>query len=94
MNISAIKKKIQPILKRNDIKRAAVFGSVARGEVRKNSDIDILIEYNKNNKSLFDFIGLKIELEERLKRKVDLTEYSMIRPRIRSKILNEQVSIY
>ncbi len=94
MGIADIKKKIKPILKRNNVKRAAIFGSVARGKEKKNSDIDILIEYKNEDKSLLDFVGLKLELEDKLNKKVDLTEYSTIRPRIKDRILKEQVHIY
>jgi len=70
MNIAEIKIKIKPILKRHNVKRAAVFGSYARGDQKKKSDIDILIEYkNDNDKSLLDFVGLKLELEKRLGKK-------------------------
>ena len=94
MNIAEIKIKIKPILKRHNVKRAAVFGSYARGDQKKKSDIDILIEYkNDNDKSLLDFVGLKLELEKRLGKKVDLVEYCAIRPRIKSRVLNEQLSI-
>ena len=69
-DIIEIKKKITPILKSHDVKKAAVFGSVVRGEQNKKSDIDILIEFKKDNdKSLLDFVGLKLDLEEALKRK-------------------------
>lgn len=93
MSIKDIKKKIKPILKRNDVKKAAIFGSFARGEEKKNSDIDILIRYKNDDKSLLDFVGLKLELEEKLGKKVDLAEYSMIRPRIKGRILKEQIHI-
>jgi len=93
MEIADIKKKIKPILKRHDIKKAAVFGSYARGDQKKKSDVDILVQYRKNDKSLFDFVGLKLDLEKRLNKKVDLVEYSTIRPRIKDRILKEQVFI-
>ncbi len=91
--ILEIKKKIVPILKRNDVKRAAIFGSYARGEQKKRSDVDILIEYGNDDKSLFDLAGLHIELEESLKRKVDLVEYSVIHPLLKDRILKEQLVI-
>ena len=81
-------------LKLHDVKKAGVFGSYARGDENNKSDVDILIEYKDNDKSLFDFIGLKLDLEKILKKKVDLGEYCAIRPRIKEKILKEQVSIY
>ena len=94
MSINDIKNKIIPILRRNSISRAAVFGSYARGEERKDSDIDILIEYkNGHDKSLLDFIGLKLALEEKLNKKVDLVEYEALRPQIRRRVLNEQLKI-
>jgi len=94
MGIQEIKNKIKPILKRHNVKKAALFGSYARGDQKKRSDVDILIEYKNDEKSLLDFIGLKIDLEKKLNKKVDLGEYCAIRPRIKEKILKEQVSIY
>ena len=94
MSIAEIKNKIKPILKRHDVKRAAIFGSYARGDEKKKSDVDILIEYkNDNNKSLLDFVGLKLELEKKLGKKVDLVEYCALRERIKHKVLSEQLLI-
>ena len=90
MSIKDIKEKITPILKRNDVKRAAFFGSVARGDAKKNSDIDILVEFKKNDKSLLDLAGLKIELEEKMNKKVDVLTYNSIHPLLKEIILKEQ----
>ena len=92
MNIEEIKRKILPILKKYGVTRAGIFGSVVRGEARKDSDIDILVEI-ESRMSLLDFAGLKLELEEALGRKVDLGEYSVIKPIIKEQILKEEVSI-
>lgn len=93
-NISLIllKKKSIPILKRYDVSRAAVFGSFARNQMRRNSDIDILIDIKKNI-SLLDFVGLKLEIEEVLGKKVDLVEYETIKPLIKERIIKEQLVI-
>lgn len=90
--IEEIKERILPILKRYDVKRAGIFGSVARGEDTEVSDIDILVEIEKRM-SLLDFAGLKLELEEALGRQVDLGEYSTIKPIIKERILSEEISI-
>jgi predicted nucleotidyltransferase len=90
--ISEIKKIILPILKRYNVKRAGIFGSVVRGEETENSDIDLLVEI-EDEISLLDFAGLKLELEESLGRKVDLGEYAAIKPVIKEQILSEEVSI-
>jgi predicted nucleotidyltransferase len=86
------KKKVVPVLKRNDVVHAGIFGSFARGEAKKRSDIDILIEF-KGRKSLLDLVGVKLELEETLKRKVDVVEYSTIHSLLREKILKEEVPV-
>lgn len=90
--IEEIKKKILPILKKYGVKKAGVFGSIVRGEAREDSDIDILVEI-ESKISLLDFVGLKLELEEALRRKVDLGEYSVIKSVIKDQILSEEVSI-
>lgn len=88
-----IKKKALPVLKRHAVKRASIFGSFARGDAKKNSDVDFLIEYKTKNKSLFDLVDLKFELEEILGRKVDIVTYNSIYPGLRQRILAEQVVI-
>lgn len=90
--IQSIKKKILPVLKKNKIKRAGIFGSYARGEQKKNSDIDILVKIN-TKMSLFDFVGIKLELEDNLGKKVDLIEYKLIHPRLKKQILKEEIKI-
>jgi predicted nucleotidyltransferase len=93
MTIQTIKKQIIPILRRQGVVKAAFFGSIARGDMRKKSDIDLLVSLRKD-KSLLDFAGLKIELEEKLGRKVDLLTYDAIHPLIKDRILNGQKIIY
>ena len=90
--IDEIKRKILSILKRYNVKRAGIFGSIVRGEENKESDIDILVEI-VGRMSLLGFAGLKLELEEALGQRVDLGEYSTIKPIIKEQILSEEVSI-
>jgi len=94
MTIRIIKKKIIPILKNDGVIKAAIFGSYATGEQKKNSDIDIVIKYKKNNKSLFDLIQLQHDLEKKLGKKVDLLTYGGIHPLLKDIILKEQKIIY
>jgi predicted nucleotidyltransferase len=81
-----------PILKRHGVVRAAVFGSCARGDMKPDSDIDILVEIQQDI-SLLDFIRIRQEISESLGREVDLVEYDSVKPRLRDEILNEQVPI-
>lgn len=88
-----IKRKAVPILKKHGVKRAAIFGSVARGTATAKSDVDFLIEYQSKKKSLFDFVDLKLALEEALECKVDVLTYSSIYWQLKKHMLNEQVMI-
>lgn len=90
--LDKLKLKIAEILKKNNIKKAGIFGSYARGDFKKNSDIDILI-MPKKNMSLLDISGLKIELEDNLNKKVDLVSYKYIHPLLKEKILKSEVKI-
>jgi len=90
--IKNIKKKILPILQGYGVRRVGLFGSCIREEMRENSDIDILVEIEKDI-SLLDFVKLKLEIEEVLENKVDLVEYNTIKPLLRERILKEQVVI-
>jgi len=92
MNIDEIKMRIVPILQKYGVKRASIFGSAVRDEMREDSDIDILVEIEKDI-SLLDFVALKLELEDILGRKVDLVEFDTIKPKLKDRILREQVVI-
>ena len=91
--IEKVKSKIVGILKKNKVKRAGIFGSYSRGEQKKNSDIDIVVDIEDESMSLLGFIALIRLLEEALKRKVDLVEYSSIKRRLKERILKEEVRI-
>ena len=90
--IEKIKKKIVPILKKNKVVRAGIFRSYARGENKKNSDVDILIKPTEKM-SLFDFVGIKLEIEDRLGNKIDLVSYRAIHPKLKKQILKEEVRV-
>jgi len=90
--IEKIKSEILPVLRKHGVRRASLFGSISRGEETEKSDIDILVEF-EGRKSLLDLAGLKIELEEKLKRRVDVLTYKSIHPLLRERILSEKVDI-
>lgn len=92
IDIEDLKRKILPILQNYGVKRVGLFGSYVREDMREDSDIDILVEIEKDI-SLLDFVGIKLEIEEALGIKVDLVEYNTIKPLLRERILKEQVVI-
>ena len=85
-----IKKKIVPILKKHKVTKAGIFGSYARGEQTKKSDIDILIEVKG---SLLDVVKIEMALQEKLKKEIDVLTYNGISPYLKEKILAEEVRI-
>ncbi len=89
--IENIKRKVIPTLRKYGIKKAGIFGSYVRGEHKKRSDIDILIQPTKGMG--LEFVGVKVELEEKLRKKVDLLTYRYIHPKLRNHILKEEIRI-
>lgn len=92
IQLEKIKRKVRPILKKADVKRAALFGSYVRGEQTQKSDVDILVEYPPKT-TLFDVADLKFKLEDALGKSVDLVGYKTIKPRLKEYILSDQIPI-
>lgn len=90
--IQKLANKIIPILKENGVIKASLFGSYARGEEKKKSDVDLLVDF-KETKSLFDLVGLQSELEEKLKKKFDVLTYKSIHPYIKEYVFKDEVRI-
>jgi len=90
-HLAPIKRTIIGILRRHHIHQAGLFGSYARGEQKRDSDIDIIIKPSKNMG--FKFAGLEIELSQKLKKKVDLVSYNGLSPYLKDKILREEIRI-
>ena len=89
--LAQIAKIVVPILKKNKVAKAGIFGSYARGEETKKSDVDIIIQ--PPHGMGIGFVGVKLELEERLKKKVDLVTYKSISPYLKDYILADEVRI-
>lgn len=83
---------IIPVLKRFNIRRAAIFGSIAKHTETAQSDIDILIEAG-NGFTLFDALKLESELSEITNRRIDIVEFSAIKPSLEKEILRTAISI-
>ncbi|MHB1830715.1 MAG: nucleotidyltransferase family protein [Candidatus Micrarchaeaceae archaeon] len=90
--IDLIRKQISPILEANGVKSASIFGSFARGDIKRKSDVDILVEFNGRT-GLFEFIALKLALEKKLGRKVDLVELHAVDPYLKGSIMRQRVQI-
>jgi len=96
-NLTPELKKIKPIivriLKKNGVLQAGIFGSYARGDQKRKSDVDILIKVGRRKFSLLDLVRLEMKLKESLGKEVDLLTYNGINPLLKERILGEEVRI-
>ena len=74
------------------VKSLALFGSVARDEARPDSDVDLLVEFDRPV-GLFAFIGLQQFLENLLGSKVDLGTLRSLKPRLKDSVLQEAIHV-
>jgi predicted nucleotidyltransferase len=90
--VSALLKRHQADLRQHGVKSLSVFGSLVRGKATPESDIDMLVEFDRPV-GLFEFIHLKLYLEDLTGRSVDLVTPDALRPSMRADILNEAVHV-
>lgn len=84
-----------PRLRARGITRLSLFGSMARGEAKPESDIDLLIEIESAAKlGLFDLFGLREELGQRFGRPVSFAFRSEMRPWLQAWIEEDRIEIY
>ena len=93
MIVQEIRKKIEPVLKKHDVSFAGLFGSRARGEERADSDVDILVRFNKQ-KGLFEMVDLERDLENSLKLKIDVVTEGGLSPSLKKEVLKDIQPIY
>ncbi len=91
--IEEIKEKAVPILRSAGARKAALFGSYARGEETPESDVDILADFPIDT-NLFRIGGVQYQLQEALGRKVDLVQYIAIKPLIRPSIVKDEIVFF
>jgi predicted nucleotidyltransferase len=87
------KKELREVCKRNDIVFMAIFGSVARGDYKKDSDIDLLVHFSKP-KSLLEIVRIERTISEVLGRKADLLTEASISPYLRDRIKQQMKVFY
>ena len=93
MTFYDIKSAVVPVLRKQGVLKAALFGSFARNEGGPRSDVDLLVELAAG-KSLLDLVALRLELKAKLRRNVDVLTYASLNPLLKKRILAEQRLIY
>lgn len=86
------REEILAIATRHGAYNVRVFGSVARGEARANSDIDLLVEVGSNRSAWFP-VGLKLDLQDLLGREVDVATENTLHQLIRDRVLQEAIPL-
>ncbi len=96
MKVEELKNQIEtlkPLLReRFKVETIGVFGSYVRGEQKRKSDLDVLVDFSETP-SLFEFVELEDFLSQKLGIKVDLVMRDSLKPRIRDSILKEAVYV-
>jgi hypothetical protein len=88
--VVAILSRHQDELRELGVKSLAVFGSTARNEARPDSDVDLLVEFDRST-GIFGLLNVKYRLEEILDVQVDLVTRSGVHPALRDRIFAEAV---
>ena len=83
---------IKNLAKLHGVKTICLFGSMAKGDVSDNSDVDFLVELEKG-RDLFDLGELLMDLQALLQRKVDLVTKTSLHPRLYSQVLKEALPL-
>ena len=87
--------KLQAFFPAYPIEKAWVFGSYARGEETRKSDIDVMVQFDKNaGISLFDYAGIMNDLSDYLHKKVDLVQEGQLRPWAQESAEQDKVLVY
>lgn len=86
--IEIIKNRKSELALRYGVRRLGLFGSYVKNQQRKQSDVDILVQFSRDI-DLFDFIDLREYLESQLNTKVDLVMESALKPNLGKRILAE-----
>lgn len=73
MDILSLLKNNTPLIKKKyGVKKIGIFGSVARGDAKEASDVDVLVEFKKDKINFDNFMDLGFFLEDLFRKKVDL----------------------
>lgn len=89
------KNKIAQMAKDYNVNYIGLFGSFAKGKESPDSDIDLLFDYNRDEKfSLFDLYDLQKQLEELFGREIDLVPVGGLKDGIKEEVLNSVIDLY
>ena len=85
-------KEIKPRLDKYHLRRLRIFGSQARDDYRKDSDVDLIVEFSQTP-TYFKLARMKREIEEYLNKKVDIVFEHKIFPELKENILKDATDV-
>ncbi len=92
MDALALLREHEPEIKnRFGVAKIGIFGSFVRGEARPDSDVDVLVTFQKDGETFNNYMDCKFYLEDLFERKVDLIMKGAIKKRLKPYILGEVV---
>ncbi|MBX3576877.1 MAG: nucleotidyltransferase domain-containing protein [Rhizobiaceae bacterium] len=94
-DVIAVLKDAEPVLRPRGVTHAAVFGSVARGEERADSDIDIAVELDDSKVlTIYDYVGVKHAVEDLFEGRADVVNRAGLKPYIRERVERDLVHAF
>ena len=85
---------VADLCRRHHVRRLALFGSVLRGELRPDSDLDVLVDFEEGHTPGFAFFDIEAELSRILGRSVDLNTPQFLNPTIRQRVEAEAEAVF
>ena len=86
--------RIAQICKRYGIQELAIFGSAARGDLRPDSDVDVMVEFLPGVAHGWEYFRIERELAEVFGRPVDLATKKWMKSRVKARVLPEARVVY
>lgn len=90
--ITNYRKRILDIAKKHGVRDVRVFGSMSRGSSKSSSDADFLVDL-EDGYDLFNLGACQMDLQDLLRRKVDMVTRDALNPKIRERVLQDAVPL-
>jgi hypothetical protein len=94
VSLAVDRERLAELCRRHGIQRLALFGSATRGQLRPDSDLDVLVEFEPGRPVGLRFITVQDELAELFGREVDLSTPGFLSPHFRDRVLEEAIPLY
>lgn len=85
----------EAMLRARGVVHAAIFGSVARGDARPDSDVDVLVELEPQaHLGIYDYVGIKLDLADLMQEHVDMVDRAALKAIVKESVLREKIDAF